>query len=138
MKDDDIREGIRDAASITRYIVRRFLPAVLSILVILVVLGFILQATGIINIAIKRETIKHSHQYVEGKSGFVTQMINEYYELDTGIAEAEAAGQSGIVKAKKAQRKAVLQNIHRQGKLIPSYQRPEDIQKFLDTHPLQF
>ena len=136
MKDDNIRRDIRDAAGTTRYAIRKFLLPILLIFVVIVVLGFILQAAGIINIAIKRETIKHSHQYIEGKSGFVTQLMNEYYSLGTGIAEAEAAEQYEIVKAKQAQRKAVLQNIHRQSKLIPSYQRPEDIQKFLDTHPL--
>lgn len=133
--DDDFRRDIRDAASTTRYAIWKFLRPALLIFVVLVVLGFILQATGIIRIAIQRETIKHSHQYVEGKSGFVTQLINEYYDLSTGIAEAEAAEQDEIVKAKRAQQKAVLQNIHRQGKLIPSFQRPDDIQKFLDSHP---
>lgn len=136
MKDNDVRKEIREAAGTTGYAFRRFLPTVLFIIVVLVMVGFILQATGIINIAIKRETIKHSHQYVEGKSGFVTQLINEYYELGTGIAEAEDVGKEAVVRAKKAQRKAVLQNIHRQGKLIKSYQRPEDIQDFLDKHPL--
>lgn len=136
MKDSETRREIREAAGTTGYAIRRFLPTVVVIVVILVVLGFGLQSAGIINIAIKRETIKHSHQYVEGKSGFVTQLINEYYELGTGIAEAEDIGKEAVVRAKKAQRKAVLQNIHRQGKLIRSYQRPEDIQNFLDKHPL--
>lgn len=136
MRDNGTRREIREAAGTTGYAVRRFLPTALFILFVLVVVGFALQATGIINIAIKRETIKHSHQYVEGKSGFVTQLINEYHELGTGIAEAEDAGKEAVVRAKKAQRKAVLQNIHRQGKLIKSYQRPEDIQDFLDKHPL--
>lgn len=135
-RDDDIRRDIRDAASTTSYAVRKFIFPVVIVVVVAVVLGFILEATGIIHVGIQREVVKHSLQYTEGKSGFVTQLINEYYELGTGIAEARAAELPEVVKAKEAQRKAVLQNIHRQGELIPSYQRPEDIQKFLDEHPL--
>jgi hypothetical protein len=134
--DEQDREAIDDAASAATYGIAKFFWPVILGVGVLVLIGFGLSATGIIRIGIERENIRHSQQFNESKSGYVGELIAEYNALATGIAEAEDNMKTSVAKAKRAQQKAVLTNIHRQAKLMPVYQRPADIKEFLEEHPL--
>jgi len=99
--------------------------------VLLILLGFGMQALGIISIGIQREVVQHSQPYVETKISLLHSLYNDWLQLDSEVAES---GNETVIRAKTAQQKAILMQMREESELIPSSEVPQSIKVFLATH----
>ena len=131
----EYRKGVNEVARETAFTFRTILKWGLPILLVLIVIGFGLQALGIISIDIQREIRQHSQPYVETKISLLHKLHNDWLQLDTEIAELGVGdGNEEIISAKTAQQKNIVKRAHSEAELIPSSQVQESIKAFLSSH----
>lgn len=131
---NEIERGIKEARWTFRAV---FLKLFLPILAVLVIVGFILQATGIISIGIEREIRQHSQPYVETKVSLLHKLHTDWLQLESEIAEFKAAdGSNEIISAKKSQQKEIIIRMHEEAELIPTNEVPRSVKEFLEEHPI--
>lgn len=108
----------------------------IPIIIVLLLLGWLVQSSGIISMDIEREKIQHSQQYSETKVVLLNKLHSDYLTLDAEIAELRTVdGNEDIIVAKKAQQKAGIRRLRNEADLISSSQVPDHIKAFLAGHP---
>ena len=129
---DDVREVEREVG----FTFRKLLKWALIVIPILLLLGWGLQATGIITLSIEREVTQHSRQYTETKASLLEKLHSDYLQLDAEIAQlsADDGNEEKIIAAKRAQQKAIAKRLRTEASRIPASQVPTEINSFLSTH----
>ncbi|MEI7621548.1 MAG: hypothetical protein WCJ51_03355 [Candidatus Moraniibacteriota bacterium] len=120
---DAVNEGIREGA----WTLRKLLPWGILGIIILVVIGWGLHSSEIIDKNIDREITQHSRQYTESKQAILQNLYSQYASLQTGIVEAEANSLTDVAEAKQAQQKALVLQMKREATNIPHDQIPAEI-----------
>ena len=83
---------------------------------------------------IQRDTVKQSHQYVEGKESMLLQLMQKYDEtsVDILIYQDHPKIQAGM----KGQQRSLLTQIHTEASRLPEDALSTYITTFIETNPL--
>ena len=127
----EYRNGMREVKSDVTWTIWKFLPVIALGIIILVVLGWFLQSTGIINMNIEREVIQHSRQYTESKQAMLQNLYTQYSDLQTKVAEAQANGSTNVAESAQAQQRALLAQMKREATNIPVSQIPDEVKRLI-------
>ena len=130
------RDYVREVEREVGFTFRKLLKWALIVIPILLLLGWGLQATGIITLSIEREVTQHSRQYTETKASLLEKLHSDYLQLDAEIAQlsADDGNEEKIIAAKRAQQKAIAKRLRTEASRIPASQVPTEINSFLSTH----
>jgi hypothetical protein len=127
----EYREEARFAIKESFWTLRRIVPLFLGVLSVLVLVGWGLRSTNIVDKDIDREVVQYSQQYTESKQAKLQNLYTQYTNLQIRVAEAEANGQNSIVAAVHAQQKAILAQMKRETTNIPSSEVPEEVERLI-------
>ncbi len=134
-EQSEYREAVKGVGRDVPFTIWTVVKWGVPILVILMAVGWGLQAAGIITMNIRREVIQHSQQYVETKVTLLEKLHSDWLQLDAEIAELNADDGTGdIVRAKQAQQKSIVKRIITESSRIPQSQLPASIRSFLSIH----
>lgn len=131
VKMNEYRQDVNEAVGDASWTLRRILPLLLGVLLVMVLIGWVLQSTGIISMNIDREVTQHSRQYTESKQAMLQTLYTEYANLQTKAAEAEASGQANVAEAVKAQQMAILSQMRREATNIPQSELPVEVGRLI-------
>lgn len=84
--------------------------------------------------AIEREAVKNSHQYIEAKRGVLIKLADEYEAATTDIERYKAGDPKKfgeVVAGLQNQRVTILAKIREESKLIPESEVPDIVKKHL-------
>lgn len=129
---DDYRGEARRVIKDSHWTFWKILPLVLVVLAVMVVLGWALQAAGIIDMNIQREVTQQSQQYTESQQARLQNLYTEYTSLQTAAATARANNQDEVLQAVEAQQMALIAQMRRITTNIPSSEVPEEVRTLLD------
>ena len=129
---DDYRGEARKVIKDSHWTFWKILPLVLVVLAVMVVLGWALQAAGIIDMNIQREVTQQSQQYTESQQARLQNLYTEYASLQTAAATARANNQDEVLQAVEAQQMALIAQMRRITTNIPSSEVPEEVRTLLD------
>ena len=127
----EYRNGMREVKSDVTWTIWKSLPVIALGIIILVVLGWFLQSTGIINMNIEREVIQHSRQYTESKQAMLQNLYTQYSDLQTKVAEAHANGSTNVAESAQAKQRALLAQMKREATNIPVSQIPDEVKRLI-------
>ncbi len=131
MSDNDYRDSVKEAIRKGSWTFGKLLPWGILGLIILVVIGWGLHSSEIIDKNIDREVTQYSRQYTESKQAILQNLYSQYASLQTGIAEAEANNLTDVAEAKQAQQKALVLQMKREATNIPHDQIPTEVKQLI-------
>jgi len=131
MSQPEYRNEASVVAKEATWTVWRFLPLFILVIIILTVIGWGLKSAGIIGMDIEREVVQHSRQFVESKQAKLQSLYTQYVNLQTKVAEANAAGATKVAQATEAQQMALLAQMKREAINIPSHKIPTEVQQLI-------
>ena len=129
--NDDYRNDVRNTLKEGRWTMWEVLPTALLVIMIVLAIGWVLQATGIITMNIEREVVQHSRQYTESKQAMLQNLYTQYAQLQTKVAEAEHNGATNVAEMARAQQRALLAQMKREATNIPSSQIPAEVSRLI-------
>ena len=133
----EYRKEVNGVEKEVPFIIWKIVKWGIPLLVVVLLLGFGLQSTGIVSMNINREIVQHSQQYVETKINLLNKLHADWYELDTDITELRVGGgNEELIAAKKAQQKNSTKRILTEAGMIPSFQLPENIKIFVTKNQI--
>jgi hypothetical protein len=133
--NEEYRKGVNEGIEEARWTLGKILPYFLLFIVFVLVLGWILQATGIISMNIQREVTQHSQGYTESKARLLQKLHTDYLQLETEIAELQNKDDSQqIILMKRAQQKENLNRMRGEADLLPQSEVPQSVKTFLAKH----
>ncbi|MDO8259900.1 MAG: hypothetical protein Q7T50_00185, partial [Candidatus Magasanikbacteria bacterium] len=100
-------------------------------IIVMMLFGWFLQATGIISMNIEREVVQHSRQYTESKQASLQNLYSQYAGLALQIAKAETDGNINVADAAKAQQIALITQMKREATNIPASEVPVEIYRLI-------
>lgn len=124
--NSELREANRTMPSVVWTILWWGIP----ILTVLLVLGWGLQAAGIVSMNIRREVVQQSQQYSETKVSLLHKYHNDWLQLEAEIAQFGDNPQ--LVQAKRAQQANLVMTMREEAARIPKSEVPEAIGTFLE------
>lgn len=133
---DPYRDEMRRVEKEARWTLTKFLPVALIVIALIaaiaVGLSWGLKAGGIIGKNIEREVTQHTQQYTEAKASLLQGLYNDWLGLDTEITELSRNPQNeSVVAAKRAQQKALVEQMRSEADLIPESEVPRSVARFL-------
>lgn len=110
-------------------------------LVAAVLLGFLIIIPTTMILAIQpawlgfqRESMKQSHQYVEGKETMLLQWVEEYNSLEVEALKYEGSGNDKLAEGLRLQQESLLARIKTEAQRIPADAVPSSVKTFLEKH----
>ncbi len=125
--NNEYRNSVNEAIREGSWTVGKLLPWGILGLIILVVIGWGLHSSEIIDKNIDREVTQHSRQYTESKQASLQNLYSQYTTLQAEVVEAEANSLTDVAAAKQAQQKALVLQMKREATNIPKDAVPSEI-----------
>lgn len=117
------------------------LPGITAIVFVfvglLVAVGYFIASFEPAFMAVRREAVQQSPEYIETKVGLLNDLHRNWKELDGEIAELSANPTDEnvkIVRAKKSQQKTIVTQMQDEVKKIPSAKVPQAVKDFLSEN----
>ena len=129
---EEYRRDMREVSRQANWTFWKFLPLFLGVIVVLVLVGWGIQASGIIGKNIDREVTQQSQQYTESQQAKLQNLYTEYTDLQLEAAKYEATDKVELARAVEAQQKALIAQMRRITTNISDSEVPEEVRELLD------